>query len=449
MAEFDYDLFVIGAGSGGVRAARVSAAYGAKVGIAEEHRVGGTCVIRGCVPKKLLVYGAHFAEDLKDAQKFGWKLDGEPDFDWATLRDNVLIEVDRINGAYTDTLNNHDVEIFHERATVSGPNDVTLASGETKTAKYILIATGAWPHIPDFPGSEHAISSNEVFHLETLPKRVLIAGAGYIANEFAGIFNKLGSRVALINRSDVILRQYDHSVRDRLLQISTTKGIEFRFNAEFEKIEKQQDGSLHVEMTNHDPIDIDLVLVATGRVPKTKNLGLDTAGVELDDDGAIVVDEYSKSNVDSIYAVGDVTNRVQLTPVAIREGHAFANTIFNDRRTTVDYDCIPSAVFSHPPLAAVGMTESEARNRFGSIKVYQSDFRAMKDVLAERNERALYKMVTDADTDRILGLHMIGPDAPEILQAAAVAVKAGLTKADFDNVVALHPTMAEELVLLR
>lgn len=449
MAEYDYDLFVIGAGSGGVRAARVSAAFGARVAIAEEHKVGGTCVIRGCVPKKLLVYGAHFAEDLKDAQKFGWQLSEQPSFDWPTLRDNVLKEVDRINGAYTDTLNSHDVEIYHERATISGPNEVTLASGEKKSAKYILVATGAWPHIPEFPGSEHAISSNEVFHLDTLPKRVLIAGAGYIANEFAGIFNKLGSKVTLINRSDVILRQYDQSIRDRLLQISMMKGIEFRFNAQFESIERNDDGSLEVSMSNHDPVTVDQVLIATGRVPKTDGLGLESAGVELDDGGAIVVDDYSKSNVDSVYAVGDVTNRVQLTPVAIREGNAFAETVFNDTPTTVDYGCIPSAVFSHPPLAAVGLTEGEARNQLGSIKVYQSDFRAMKDVLAERNERALYKMVTDADTDRVVGLHMIGPDAPEILQAAAVAIKAKLTKADFDNVVALHPTMAEELVLLR
>ncbi|WP_299322529.1 glutathione-disulfide reductase [Parasphingopyxis sp.] len=449
MAEFDYDLFVIGAGSGGVRAARVSAAHGAKVAIAEEHKVGGTCVIRGCVPKKLLVYGAHFAEDLKDAQKFGWKLASKPDFDWPTLRDNVLAEVERINGAYTDTLKNHDVEIFLERATVEGPNTITFASGETKTAKYILIATGAWPHIPEFPGSEHAISSNEVFHLEKLPKRILIAGGGYIANEFAGIFNKLGSRVTLINRTDVILRQYDQSIRDRLLQISITKGIEFCFNAEFESIEKQEDGSLLVKATGYDPREFDQVLIATGRRPNVSGLGLENAGVALDDTGAIIVDDYSKTNVDSIYAVGDVTDRVQLTPVAIREGNALAETLFNDNPTTVDYDAIPSAVFSHPPLAAVGMTEGEARNKLGSIKVYLSDFRAMKDVLAERNERALYKMITDAVTDRVVGLHMIGPDAPEILQAAAVAVKAGLTKADFDNVVALHPTMAEELVLLR
>jgi len=449
VASYDYDLFVIGAGSGGVRAARVSAAHGAKVAIAEEHKVGGTCVIRGCVPKKLLVYGAQFAEDLKDAKRFGWQLPEQCAFDWPTLRDNVLAEVERLNGAYTDTLESHDVEIFHERATVEGPHAVKLASGKTVTAEYILIATGAWPYMPDFPGVEHAVTSNEVFHLESMPRRVLICGAGYIANEFAGIFHEFSCQVTLINRSDVILRHYDHAIRDRLLQISMTKGIDFRFHAEFEKIEKNDDGSLHVEMSGHTPMDVDLVLIAVGRVPHTSGLGLENAGVELDDKGAVVVDEYSKSSCDSIYAVGDVTDRVQLTPVAIREGQAFADTVFNDNPTTVDYDCIPSAVFSHPPMAGVGMTEGDARNKLGSIKVYQSDFRAMKNVLAERNERALYKMICDAETGCIVGLHMIGPDAPEILQAAAVAVKAKLTKADFDNVVALHPTMAEELVLLR
>ena len=449
MASYDYDLFVIGAGSGGVRAARVSAAHGARVAIAEEHKVGGTCVIRGCVPKKLLVYGAQFAEDLKDAKRFGWQLPEQCAFDWPTLRDNVLAEVERLNGAYTDTLESHDVEIFHERATVEGPHAVKLASGKTVTAEYILIATGARPYMPDFPGVEHAVTSNEVFHLESMPRRVLICGAGYIANEFAGIFHEFSCQVTLINRSDVILRHYDHAIRDRLLQISMTKGIDFRFHAEFEKIEKNDDGSLHVEMSGHTPMDVDLVLIAVGRVPHTSGLGLENAGVELDDKGAVVVDEYSKSSCDSIYAVGDVTDRVQLTPVAIREGQAFADTVFNDNPTTVDYDCIPSAVFSHPPMAGVGMTEGDARNKLGSIKVYQSDFRAMKNVLAERNERALYKMICDAETGCIVGLHMIGPDAPEILQAAAVAVKAKLTKADFDNVVALHPTMAEELVLLR
>jgi glutathione reductase (NADPH) len=449
MAEFDYDLFVIGAGSGGVRAARVSAAFGAKVAIAEEHKVGGTCVIRGCVPKKLLVYGSHFAEDIHDARRFGWKVPGDPEFDWPTLRDNVLSEVERLNGIYINTLESHDVEIIHERATVSGPNEITLASGKTVTAGKILVATGAWPFKPDFPGVEHTISSNEVFHLETLPKRVLIAGAGYIANEFAGIFNEFSCEVTLINRSDAILRQYDQSIRDRLLEISMRKGIDFRFNAQFESIEKNEDGSLHVEMSNHSALDVDMVLIATGRVPNTAGLGLDNAGVELDEKGAIKVDEYNKTNVDSIYAVGDVTNRVQLTPVAIREGQAFAETVFNDNPQTVDYRYIPSAVFSHPPLAAVGMTEAEARKALGSVKCYLSDFRAMKNVLADRDERALYKMVCDGDTGKVVGLHMIGPDSAEILQAAAVAVKAGLTKADFDDVVALHPTMAEELVLLK
>ncbi len=448
MADYDYDLFVIGAGSGGVRASRVAAAHGAKVAIAEEYRVGGTCVIRGCVPKKLLVYGAHFAEDLKDARRFGWNVP-DCDFDWAVLRDNVLSEVDRLNGAYTNTLDSHGVEIVHERATVSGPNEVTLASGRTITAGKILIAVGARPLVPPCPGHEHGITSNEVFHLDALPKRVLIAGAGYIANEFAGIFNEFGSKVTLINRSDVILRGYDEQIRDRLLQISMTKGIDFRFHAEFRGIEKQADGSLKVSMTNHDDMEVDCVLFATGRVPNTDGLGLAEAGVELDAKGAVVVGADNKSSVDSIYAVGDVTNRVQLTPVAIREGQAFADTVFGNKPTTVDYGCIPSAVFSHPPIAGVGMTESEAKQKFGAVKVYTSDFRAMKNVLANRNERALYKMICEPTSGKVLGLHMIGPDAPEILQAAAVAVKAGLTKDDFDQTVALHPSMAEELVLMK
>ncbi|MCA1198328.1 glutathione-disulfide reductase [Sphingomonas sp. R647] len=448
MADYDYDLFVIGAGSGGVRASRVAAAHGAKVAIAEEYRVGGTCVIRGCVPKKLLVYGAHFAEDLHDARRFGWNVP-ECDFDWAVLRDNVLSEVDRLNGAYTNTLDSHGVEIVHERATVSGPNEVTLASGRTISAGKILIAVGARPLVPACPGHEHGITSNEVFHLDALPKRVLIAGAGYIANEFAGIFNEFGSKVTLINRSDVILRGYDEQIRDRLLQISMTKGIDFRFHAEFRGIEKQADGSLKVSMTNHDDMEVDCVLFATGRVPNTDGLGLAQAGVELDAKGAVVVGADNKSSVDSIYAVGDVTNRVQLTPVAIREGQAFADTVFGNKPTTVDYGCIPSAVFSHPPIAGVGMTESEAKQKFGAVKVYTSDFRAMKNVLANRNERALYKMICEPNSGKVLGLHMIGPDAPEILQAAAVAVKAGLTKDDFDQTVALHPSMAEELVLMK
>jgi glutathione reductase (NADPH) len=449
MADHDYDLFVIGAGSGGVRAARVSAAHGARVAVAEEYRVGGTCVIRGCVPKKLLVYGAHFAEDLKDAKRFGWNVPDKCDFSWPTLRDNVMAEVDRINSAYTQTLTGHGVEIIPQRATVSGPNQVTLADGTTKTAGKILIAVGAHPAIPVCEGHEHGITSNEAFHLDAIPKRVLIAGAGYIANEFAGIFHQFGAHVILMNRTKEILRGYELALRDRLLQISLMKGLEFRFDAAFEGIKKEENGCLTVSMSNHEPVTVDLVMFATGRVPNTKGLGLESAGVEMDDKGAIVVDDDNRSTSPSIYAVGDVTNRIQLTPVAIREGQAFADTVFGGKPTRVDYQNVPSAVFSHPPIAGVGMTEAEARQKLGSVKVYSSDFRPMKNVLAGRDERALYKMVCDGETDRVVGLHMIGPDAPEILQGAAVAVKAGLTKAQFDETVALHPTMAEELVLLR
>ena len=448
MSDFDYDLFVIGAGSGGVRASRIAASHGARVAVAEEYRVGGTCVIRGCVPKKLLVFGAHFAEDLKDARKFGWDV---PDckFDWPVLRDNVLAEVDRLEGLYGQTLDNHKVTVLKTRATVAGPQKIRLADGTELTAERILIATGGWPHVPEFPGSEYAITSNEVFHLERLPKRVVIAGGGYIANEFAGIFNEFGSKVTIVNRGDTILRGYDEQIRDRLLQISMTKGIDFKFNAPFQSIEKKDDGTLTVHLEGCDAIDADAVLMATGRTPNTKGLGLEEVGVELDKKGAIKVDERNQSSVPSIFAVGDVTDRIQLTPVAIREGQAFSDTFYGEKPTVVDYSNVPSAVFSHPPIGAVGMTEAEARNKLGCIRVYTSDFRAMKNVLAGRNERALYKMIVNAATDQVVGLHMIGPDAPEILQAAAIAVKAGLTKTDFDATVALHPSMAEELVLLK
>ena len=448
MSEFDYDLFTIGAGSGGVRASRVASAHGAKVAVAEEYRVGGTCVIRGCVPKKMLVYGAHFAEDLADAQQFGWSIEGAS-FDWAKLRDVVLGDVDRLNGLYTETLENNEVEVINERAELIGPHDIKLASGKVVTAKHILIATGAWPHKPDFPGSEHAITSNEAFHLDELPKRVLIAGGGYIANEFAGIFHEFGSEVCIVNRSDQILRSYDQSLRDRLLQISLMKGINFKFNTTFKSIEKNADGSLKVALDGSPDMEVDCVMIATGRVPKIEGLGLENAGVETAENGAIKVNEHNQTNVAHIYAVGDVTDRVQLTPVAIREGQAFADTVFGDKPSTVDYSCIPSAVFSHPPLAGVGLTEGDARNTYGSIKVYQSDFRPMKNVVAGRNERGLYKMICEANSEKILGIHMIGPEAPEIMQMAAVAIKGGLTKADFDATVAIHPTMAEEMVLLK
>ena len=444
----DFDLFVIGAGSGGVRASRVAAAYGARVAIAEEHKVGGTCVIRGCVPKKLLVYGAHFAEDLDDAAMFGWNVP-EKTFDWAVLRDNVLAEVSRLEGAYTETLKSHKVTIFHERATVTGANSVRLASGKEVTADKILIATGARPVMPRIEGIEHAISSNEVFHLEKLPKRIVIAGGGYIANEFAGIFHQFGSRVTLVNRTDVMLRHYDQQIVDRLIQISLRKGIDFKFHATIDTIRRDDGGKLHIGMTGCDDLEADELLFAIGRNPNTEGLGLESAGVELGQHGKIKVDEDNRTSAPSIFDIGDVTDRVQLTPVAIREGQAFADTFFGNKQCRVDYSCIPSAVFSHPPLAGVGMTEGHARNTIGPVKIFTSDFRPMKNVLAGRNERSLYKLVVDAESEVVVGIHMIGPDAPEILQAAAIAVKAGLTKAQFDETIALHPTMSEELVLMR
>jgi glutathione reductase (NADPH) len=444
----DFDLFVIGAGSGGVRASRITAGYGARVAVAEEYRVGGTCVIRGCVPKKLLVYGAHFAEDLDDAAMFGWDVP-QKRFDWPTLRDNVLSEVSRIEGAYTETLTSHQVTIFPDRAEVTGPNSVRLAGGREITADKILIATGAYPVMPKIEGIEHAISSNEVFNLPELPRRIVIAGGGYIANEFAGIFHQFGSQVHLVNRTDVILRGYDQQIVDRLLQISLRKGIDFRFNAMIDRVERKEDGTLHISMSGCDDIEADQLLFALGRRANTAGLGLENVGVELGEKGQVKVDADNRSSVPSIFAIGDVTDRIQLTPVAIREGQAFADTFFGNKPTRVDYGCIPAAVFSHPPLAGVGLTEGDAKNKLGPVRTYTSDFRPMKNVLAGRNERSLYKLVVDEATDEIVGAHMIGPDAPELLQVAAIAVKAKLKKADFDATLALHPTMAEELVLMR
>jgi glutathione reductase (NADPH) len=444
----DFDLLVIGAGSGGVRASRVAAGYGAKVAVAEEYRVGGTCVIRGCVPKKLLVYGAHFAEDLEDAAMFGWDVP-EKRFDWTVLRDNVLDEVSRIESAYTETLTSHHVTILKERATLTGPNSVKLAGGKEITADKILIATGARPIMPQFEGIDHAISSNEVYQLGKLPKRIVIAGGGYIANEFAGIFHQFGSHVTLVNRTDVILRHYDQQIVDRLLQISLRKGIDFRFNATIERITRKEDGTLHMSMTGCDDLEADEMLFAVGRKANTEGLGLEQVGVATGEKGEIKVDADNRSSVSSIFAIGDVTDRVQLTPVAIREAQAFGDTFFGNKPHQVDYNCIPSAVFSHPPLAGVGLTEGEAKNRLGPVKTYTTDFRPMKNALAGRNERSLYKLVVDEASDEVVGIHMIGPDAPELLQVAAIAVKAKLKKSDFDATLALHPTMAEELVLMR
>lgn len=446
---FDFDLFVIGAGSGGVRAARIAAQHGARVAIAEEYRVGGTCVIRGCVPKKMLVYGAHFAEDLHEAASFGWDIEGAS-FNWPRLRDLVQADVTRLEGLYTQGLDNNRVQIFPERAVVVGPQSVRLASGREIRAEHILIATGGWPARPDVPGAELGITSNEIFHLEHLPRRAMIVGAGYIANEFAGILHAFGTKVALVTRGERMLRGYDDEIVDHLVDLTRKKGIDLRFNFPFKSIEKQADGSLLVDGGDQGKFETDLVLWATGRVPNTAGLGLEAHGVALDKAGAIVVDGYSQSSVPSIYAVGDVTNRVQLTPVAIREGHAFADTVFGGRPRTVDYTAIPTAVFASPPLSGVGLTETQARKEYGdAINVYRSSFRPMKNVVSGRQERGLYKMITAGADEKVVGLHLIGPDSSEILQAAAIAVKAGLGKAAFDDTVALHPSMAEELVLLK
>jgi glutathione reductase (NADPH) len=447
MAEYDYDYFVIGAGSGGVRSARIAAGHGARVAIAEEDRVGGTCVIRGCVPKKLLVYGSHFAEDLADAKRFGWDV-GTPTFHWPTLRDNVLADVDRINGAYESALANAQVETKRARATFLDPH--TLQVGEERiTADKILIATGAAPAMPAIRGVEHAISSNETFHLDALPERIVIAGSGYIANEFAGIFHELGVDVTLVVRGASILRGWDHSLVERLLTISTVRGIKFRFNCEIEAIERLENGRQKLRTKCGDDIETDLTMFAIGRDPNTRGLGCEAAGIGLDNKGAVMVDENCRTAAENVYAVGDVINRVQLTPVAIREGQAVADHLFADKPVALDYGCIPSAVFSAPPMAGVGMTESEARDRLGSISVFSSDFRPMKNTLTGRQDHAHFKLIVDSATDKLVGAHMIGPESAEIMQALAIAVKAGLTKAQVDQTVAIHPTMAEELVLMR
>ncbi|MCM0033982.1 glutathione-disulfide reductase [Sandarakinorhabdus limnophila] len=446
MSSHDFDLLVIGAGSGGVRASRIAAGHGARVAVAEEYRVGGTCVIRGCVPKKLLVYGSHFAEDLEDARRFGWQIEGKT-FDWAVLRDNVAAEVDRLNGLYQNTLDNNQVTTLLGHARIIDAHTVEV-EGQHHTAGTILIASGARPFTPDIPGAEHGITSNDVFHLPTLPRRMVIAGAGYIATEFAGVFHELGVDVTLINRSETILRGWEPALSDRLLQISMAKGLNFKLNCRLERVEKTEAG-LALHFADGKTMETDVVLWALGRVPNVEGLGLEDVGVALNEKGAIAVDADNRTNVPTVFAVGDVTDRVQLTPVAIREGHSFADRQFGEKNWHVDYNAIPSAVFSNPPLGSVGMTEAQARNAYGQVKIYTSDFRPMKNVLAGRNERALYKLVVDAASDRVVGAHMIGPDAPEILQAVAIAVKAGLTKAQFDDTMALHPTMSEELVLMR
>ncbi len=448
MPDFDYDLFVIGAGSGGVRAARIAAGLGARVAIAEHYRVGGTCVIRGCVPKKLLVYAAHFREDFEDAAGFGWSV-GEPVFSWEQLIANKDREILRLERAYSATLEQAGATLLHGTARVVEPHSVEL-DGKRISARYILIATGAWPVRPHIPGAEHAISSNEAFELRALPRRVLVVGGGYIAVEFAGIFSGLGSEVTLSYRGEQILRGFDDDVRRHLAGEMEKKGIRIALHSHIERIDRRPDGSLAVTFTGaHAALACDEVMFATGRRPQTETLGLSEAGVNLLVGGAVDVDEFSASSVPSIYAVGDVTNRINLTPVAIREGHAVALTLFGGAPTRADHMNVPSAVFSQPPVGAVGLTEASANACFPKVDIYKATFRPLKATLSGRDERTLIKLVVDAATERVVGAHIVGPDAPEIIQGIGIAVKARLTKADFDATVGIHPTMSEEFVTLR
>jgi glutathione reductase (NADPH) len=444
---YDLDLFVIGAGSGGVRAARIAAQAGAKVAIAEEYRVGGTCVIRGCVPKKHFVYGADFAQEIEDARASGW--DVEARFDWARLKDNVAAEVSRLSGIYSANLAKAGVNIFESRAEILDPHTIRLLKdGRTITAERILVATGGRPVKPDAPGGQSCITSEDAFLLEALPKRILIAGGGYIAVEFAHIFAGLGVATTLLYRGAKILRGFDEDVRDHVQAEMIASGIAIHTGAAFERIEKA--GNVYrAWLTDGAMIETDLVFAAIGRAPHTFGLGLERAGVALAPGGAVIVDKFSQTNVASIYAVGDVTNRVNLTPIAIREGHAFADTVYKDRPTTVDHADIPTAVFGRPPVGTVGLSEADARAKFGRVLVYKTSFRPMKHVVAGNAARTLMKLVVDAATDRVVGVHIAGRDAPEMIQLAAIAVKAGLTKAQWDDTVALHPTAAEELVLLK
>jgi glutathione reductase (NADPH) len=449
MVQFDYDLFVIGAGSGGVRAARVAAGFGARVAVAEADRPGGTCVIRGCVPKKLLVYAAHFREDLEDAAAYGWTADAS--FSWPTLIANKDREIARLEDIYRTLLKSAGASLYEGRAALADPHTVEIAA-RRYTARHVLVATGGRPVRPDIPGAALAITSDEAFQLAEMPRRVLIVGGGYIGAEFGGIFHGLGAAVTLAYRGEQILRGFDDDVRHHMHDELVRKGLDVRLQCDLRSIERRGGGSLAATIVTGgmpQQLEVDAVMFATGRQPVTAGLGLEAAGVQLDAHGAVIVDEYSRSSVPNIHAVGDVTNRVALTPVAIREGAAVATTLFGGRRVAVDHRNVPHAVFSQPPVGTVGLSEAEAAAAYGSVDVYTATFRPLKYTLSGRNERTLVKLVVDAASQRVVGAHMAGPDAPEIIQGVAIAVKAGLTKEQFDATVAVHPTAAEEFVTLR
>ncbi len=448
MSDFDYDLFVIGGGSGGVRAARIAAGHGAKVAIAEEYRLGGTCVIRGCVPKKLFVYASRFRDEFEDAAGFGWSVE-EPTFDWPTLVANKDAEITRLEGLYRTGLERAGVTILQARAELVDPHTVVVQPGGRKTtARHILIATGGRPVVPDVPGAGHAITSNEAFHLDSLPKSIVIVGGGYIAVEFAGIFSGLGVETTLLYRGPKILRGFDEELRDILTQELFKRDIDVKCNAEIAAIEKAR-SRFRVTLKDGDTLDTAKVMYATGRSPNTAGIGLEAAGVKLGERGQILVDAHSRSSVEHIYAVGDVTDRVNLTPVAIREGHAFADTVFGNKPTAVDHEQVPTAVFSTPELGTVGLTEAVARERFSKLDVYKARFRPLKHTLSGRDEVMFMKLLVDGESGRVVGCHVIGMDAAEIVQMAAIALKLKATKADFDATVALHPSASEELVTMR
>ncbi|MBL8377732.1 MAG: glutathione-disulfide reductase [Burkholderiales bacterium] len=443
----DFDFFVIGAGSGGVRASRVAASSGAKVAVAESYRAGGTCVIRGCVPKKLLVYAAHFHEDFEDAAGYGWSVP-QAEFSWPRLIEAKNREIARLEGIYENLLAKAGVNFMRGRARVVDAHTVEV-EGKRHTARHILVATGGWPVKPDIPGAELGISSNEAFELTEMPRRVLMVGGGYIAVEFAGIFRGLGAEVTLSYRGSEILRGFDDDVRAHLRGQIEAKGIRVLLRNELTSIERHG-GALRVRTSDVDiSVDCDCVMFATGRMPNTAGLGLAEAGVALDENGAVIVDQYGQSSVPSIHAVGDVTHRVQLTPVAIREGQALANTLFNNRPTSVSHANIPSAVFSQPPIGTVGDSEEAAIQKYGRVEVYQAKFRPMKHTLSGRSEQTYMKLIVEPKSQKVVGVHMVGPDAPEIIQGIGIAVVAGLTKQQFDDTMAIHPTAAEEFVTMR
>ena len=447
-AAADVDLFVIGAGSGGVRAARIAAGYGARVMVAEEYRVGGTCVIRGCVPKKLLVYASRFHHEFEDAAGFGWTVP-EAKFDWAKLIANKDREIDRLEAAYVANLTKPGAQIVRTRATIKDANTIALASGGTVNAKHILIATGGWPFAGEnIPGIEHVISSNEAFHLPELPRRIVIQGGGYVAVEFAGIFAGLGSEVTIVYRGENVLRDFDDDVRMHVRAEMEKRGVKFVCGHTVTAVEAAG-GSYGVKLGDGSLIDTDKVMFATGRKPNVKGLGLENAGVKLAANGGIAVNEFSRTSVSNIYAVGDVTNRIALTPVAIREGHAFADTVFGNKPTKVDHANVPTAVYSEPEIGVIGMTETQACRDFRRVDIYKATFRPMKATLSGRDTRVLMKLVVDGETDRVLGCHIVGESAGEMIQLIGIAVKMKATKADFDATMAVHPTMAEELVTMR